>query len=101
MQSVKFMNPVSFLTKTIHRIFEKIDRKKSEIIKWIWIEMQSNARGIALAIVSIYIKSYVWKLADLFNQYAACYNTYMQSDKWHSATCIFFFVLLLCIQIAY
>ena len=59
MQSVKFMNPVSFLTKTIHLIFDNIDRKKSEIIKWmwIWIEMQSDVSSIALAIVSIYIKS--------------------------------------------
>ena len=78
MQSVKFMNPVSFLTKTIHLIFDNIDRKKSEIIKWmwIWIEMQSDVSSIALAIISIDILisieyqicdcSYVWKLAGHF-----------------------------------
>ena len=59
MKRVMFMNPVSFLTKTIHLIIDNIDRNKSEIVKWMWIyiKMQSNIRSIALIIVIIDIKS--------------------------------------------
>ena len=58
MKRVKFMNPVSFLTKTIHLIIDNIDRNKSEIVKWkwMWIEMRSNISRIALIIVIIGIK---------------------------------------------
>ena len=42
MKCVKFMNPVSFLTKTIHLINDNIDRNKSEI-KWMWIWKGMNS----------------------------------------------------------
>ena len=73
MKCVKFMNPVSFLTKTIHLINDNIDRNKSEI-KWMWIWKGMNLEllySICIDKNKIHVVSNAHYFSSFFNRVLA------------------------------